>query len=90
MFKRVSFALVAAMLTTAPAQAMCCGGGDKSAGPGDGKMQCMKMDMTKSNSTAPVQSKSDDPHAAMNHDAGKDHSKMSGCCCGCCGDKKSG
>lgn len=89
MLRLASLTVVALGLAIAPAFAMCCGGkGDASAK--DGAMQCMKMDMTKSDA-APDASKKSDPHAGM--DKGKDgsmeHSKMAGCCCGCCGSKKS-
>lgn len=79
-------------LAIAPAFAMCCGcKGDASAKDG-GKMQCMKMDMNKAEDrSVPDKSKEAGPHAGMDmdKDGAMDHSKMAGCCCGCCSGKKS-
>lgn len=92
MVKLASLTVVALGLAITPAFAMCCGGkGDASAKDG-GTMQCMKMDMTKSDDRAQSEKPGEsDPHAGMDmsKDGAKDHSKMAGCCCGCCGGKKS-
>jgi hypothetical protein len=92
MLKLTSFTVVAFALLISPASAMCCGGKGEAAAKESGKMQCMKMDMTKAEDrSAPEKPAAADPHAGM--DMGKDGAmeppKMAGCCCGCCGDKKS-
>lgn len=90
MIKSVIVSLLCLGLATASANAMCCGGkGDASAK----EMKCMKMDMTKSDERAQSEMpKGSDPHAGMDmgKDSSMDHAKMAGCCCGCCGGKKSG
>jgi hypothetical protein len=92
MLKLASLTVVAFGLAITPAFAMCCGGkGDASAKDG-GTMQCMKMDMTKAEDrSVPDKTTEADPHAGMDmgKDGAMDHSKMAGCCCGCCGGKKS-
>ena len=83
MLKAISLTVVALGLAISPAYAMCCGGKDEASAKTGGKMQCMKMDMTKSDA-APDASKKSDPHAGMDmgKDGSMDHSKMAGCCCG--------
>jgi hypothetical protein len=92
------------LLTSAPAYAMCGGGGNMEMGASKGKaaggMQCggsmsgMKMDGMDMGEKKGPDSKAEDPHAGMDMGAGKgDAKKAGGCCCGCCGsggDGKSG
>lgn len=92
MLKLASLTVVALGLAIAPAFAMCCGGKGEAASKEPAKMQCMKMDMTKSDDRAQSEKSGEsDPHAGMDmgKDGAMDHSKMAGCCCGCCGGKKS-
>jgi hypothetical protein len=92
MLKLASLTVVALGLAIAPAFAMCCDGKVDASAKDGGKMQCMKMDMTTADDrSVPDKPKEADPHAGMEmgKDGTMDHSKMAGCCCGCCGGKKS-
>lgn len=92
MLKPLIISLLGLSLAASSANAMCCGGKGEAASKEPAKMQCMKMDMTKSDDRAQSEKPGEsDPHAGMDmsKDGAMDHSKMAGCCCGCCGGKKS-
>lgn len=93
MFRLLFTSVFALVLAAAPANAMCCGAKDKAAGKAEAKMQCMQMDMTMSDEAKAKKTEDEGSHAGMDmgdsKDAKMDHSKMAGCCCGCCGGKKS-
>lgn len=94
---KLTVAIAAAMVMLAsPAFANCCGGGAKDGAKAEGGMQCMNQATATGDkaAAAPDTNQSKAPptgsHAGMDMTKpGATPVKAGGCCCGCCGEKKS-